>query len=294
MRIYKLRANQLSELHPKHPEMRRAMRRGRLLGGLLSLPLALYWGKSFLAVVFLVGLGVLVGEMYVRTYRMSVRRFWDGLAMSQRWAFLLGLIIGGIDYLVFRNLGRIWVSGLIGFLWGHHCGFIRWWNREARILRHQLFKEIALEDFPLYSHHERSFSMRYPPGWRVVEEPIAVRFVSPEGVSFNVVVGPREGPDPTPEEYSQEVDRILRVVLGPKDYLISKSIIQLKGAEIWAIEVVYVKTLTFLQKHHKIKKIAFVRQGVEYFFTYGASPNKFDWYEEAFDQCMQSLEFHQK
>lgn len=296
------RAERLSELHPQHPEMRRAVRRGRLIGGLLSLPLAFYWGKSFLGVIFLASLGVFIGEMYVRTYRMSVRRFWDGLAMSQRWAFLLGLIIAGIDYLVFRDLGRVWVSSLIGFLWGHYRGFIRWWNREALILRHRLFKEMPIGDFPLYSNHEYGFSMHYPPRWVVIQRPEAVGFISQavgfispdRGVDINVVVGHREGPDPTSEEYSQEIDRTLGAVLGTKDYLISKRIIQLKGAGIWAVEVVYVKTSTLYREHRKIKKIAFVRQGVEYFFTYATPPNKFDWYEEAFDRCMQSLEFHQR
>lgn len=286
------RADRLSELHPKHPEMRGAVRRGRLVGGLLGLPLAFYWGKTFLAVIFLVGLGVFVGEMYIRTYRMSVRRFWDGLAMSQRWAFLFGFVIAGIDYLVFRDLGRVWVSGFLGFLWGHHRGFIRWWNREARLVRHQLFKEMPTEDFPLHLDHEYGFSMRYPPGWVVIQRPEEAGFISPDReVDIKVVVGHREGADPLPEEYPQEVDRLLRADLGPKDYLISKRIIQLKGAGIWAIEVVYVKTSTLFRKHRKIKKIAFVRQGVEYFFTYKAPPNKFDWYEEAFDQCMQSLDW---
>lgn len=292
------KADRLSELHPQHPGMRRAVRRGRLIGGLLSLPLAFYWGKSLLAVVFLAGLGAFIGEMNVRTYRMSVRRFWDGLAMSKRWAFLFGFIIAGIDYLVFRDLGRVWVSGLIGFLWGHHRGFIRWWNREARILRHQLFKGMPTKDFPLYSNHEYGFSMRYPPGWIAIQGPAmaVVSFIAPDrGVDINIVVGYREGSDPTIEEYSQEVDRILGTILGPKDYLISKRIIQLKEAGIRAVEVVYVKTLTLFRKHRQIKKIAFVRQGVEYFFTYAAPPkNKFNWYKEVFDRCMQSLEFQQR
>lgn len=291
----KERAERLSELHPKHPGMRRAMRRGGLIGGLLCLPLAFYWGKGLFAVIFLVVLGVFIGEMFVRTYRMGIRRFHDGLAMSQRWAFLLGFIIGGLDYLIFRDLSRIWVSGLIGFLWGHHRGFIRWFNREAHILSFQLFKKIPIEDFPPYSSHKYGFSMRYPPGWRVVEGPEVVSFISPQRVNFNVVVGPRKGPDPTPEEYSQEIDRILRVYLGPKDYLISKRMIQLQRVKprsgVW--EVVYVKSIFFQSyRHRKFKKIAFVRQGIEYFFTYGARLNKFEWYEEAFDRCMQSLEFH--
>ena len=295
----KERAERLSELHPKHPGMRRAVRRGGLIGGLLCLPLALYWGKGLLAVIFLVVLGVFIGEMFVRTYRMGIRRFHDGLAMSQRWAFLLGFIIGGLDYLIFRDLSRIWVSGLIGFLWGHHRGFIRWYNQEARILNHQLFKEMPIEDFPPYSDHRYGFSMRYPPGWIGIqgfEKPFGkkVEFFSPDrGVYINVVVGHREGPDPTtPEEYEQEIDRLLRAVLGPKDFLISKRRIQLQGIEprsgVW--EVVYVKTSTLLRRHRKIKKIAFVRQGVEYFIAYGAPPNKFDWYEETFDRCVQSLE----
>jgi len=297
------RANRLGELHPKDPGMKRAIRRGWLIGGLLSLPLAFYWGKSLLAVAFLAGLGALIGEMNVRTYRMSVRRFWDGLAISQRWAFLFGLIIAGVDYLIFRDLGRVWVSGLIGFLWGHHRGFIRWWNREAHILRRQLFEKIPIENFSLYSNHEYDFSIRYPPGWTAVqiqglEGAKKVAFFSPDrGVYINVVVGRREGPDPIPEEYLPEIERLLKAALGPKDDLVNPPCrIRLGGVKprsgVW--EVVYVKAPILLQGYRKIKKIALVRQGVEYFFTYGAPPNKFDWYEEAFDRCMQSLGFHQR
>jgi len=136
----------------------------------------------------------------------------------------------------------------------------------------------------IYSNDKYGFSIKCPKGWKIINNKLPpemlVQFVDSRGAGINLMAGPTYGAHESIEDLENLAIRNVHRLGGKM-----KSLKLIKVDNLEAVEAVY---SAFGIKR---KKVAFVKDHIEYIITCGIKPNLFDEYKPIFDECMQSFKF---